>query len=111
MKSFLLASALVVGLVGLAVTGIDLARAVDCGSPPGVICAWHASPTSIQALSSGLFADDVTWDWYVPGNHSDTGMVIVSWDYLDPDDVNVQAVQLDPALVVADDSLCSDTLT
>jgi len=106
MKLFVFLSAMAVALFGVLLVQYESASAVDCEGTTEA-CGWYSNPTQIQALSSGLFADDVTWDWYIAGDDEDVGVVFVEWDSGDVDDVNVQAVALDPDWIHWNNTNCS----
>ena len=111
MKVFLFTSAVAVAVafVGIFLVRFESASAQDCFGTVET-CGFYQDPTQIQALASGLFADDVTWDWYIAGDDEDVGVVFLEWESDDPNDDNVQEVTLDPDFIHWDNSTCNGPL-
>ena len=102
-------SALVVALVGILFARFESASAVDCEGTTET-CGWFSAPTQIDANPDNSFTAEVTWDWYIAGNHSDVGTVIVEWDVLDPNNNNILSANLEPDFIIATKSQCSGPL-
>jgi hypothetical protein len=91
--------------LGVLFARFEPAAAVDCEGTTET-CGWYFEPP-IQALSSGLFAADLTWDWYIAGDDEDVGVVFAEWDFTDPDDDNVQDVEFSPDFWHWDNTNCN----